>query len=71
MGNAEPSEDGPEYQEHVVSLCPKDRLHASCLWFRKMGAIDDGDINTIREIRKHRNDIAHELPKYIATPNML
>ncbi len=48
-----------------VSLFPKDRLHASCLWFQNRGAIDEGDIAIIKEIRSHRNDIAHELPKYI------
>ena len=30
-----------------------------------MGALDDSDIAIIAEIRAHRNDIAHELPKYI------
>jgi len=65
MVNSDPSSDGQEYRKNVVSLCPKDRLHASCLWFQKMGAIDDADIAMIKEIRSHRNDIAHELPKYI------
>lgn len=65
MRNTDPSADGPEYREDVLFLYPKDRLHASCLWFRKMGAIDDADITIIAEIRKHRNDIAHDLPKYI------
>lgn len=65
MGNPDPSTDGQKYSEDVVSLNPKDRLHASCLWFHKMGAIDDADITTIKDIRNHRNEIAHELLKYI------
>lgn len=65
MGHTVPGEDGPEYEEDVVALCPKDRFHASCLWFRKMDAIDDADLSVIGQIRTHRNEIAHELPKYI------
>jgi hypothetical protein len=65
MGHPVPGEDSPEYKAEVVALHPRDRFHASCLWFKKMDAIDDSDVTTIEEIRTHRNDIAHELPKYL------
>ncbi len=65
IGSADLRVDESEYKKAVLSLCPRDQLYASCLWFRKMVAIDDSDIDTIKEIRAHRNDIAHELPKYI------
>jgi len=58
--------DSPEYKLEVIALHPKDRFHASCLWFRKMEAIDDDDVTVIENIRQHRNEIAHELPKYLA-----
>jgi hypothetical protein len=56
-----------DYNEEVKKLHPKDIFHASCLWFQKLEALDETDIKTIEVIRKHRNDIVHELPKYIGT----
>jgi hypothetical protein len=56
----------PRYKVEVVDLHPKDLFHASCLWFKSQGAISDSDISLIKNIRHHRNDIAHELPKYIS-----
>lgn len=32
-----------------------------------MSAIGDTDIELVDEIRKHRNELAHDLPKFIAT----
>ena len=55
-----------KYKEKVLNYCPKDEFHACCLWFFREGAIHDDDINKIKNIRKHRNEIAHELPKFIA-----
>jgi hypothetical protein len=57
---------GPAYKKEVTDLYPKDVFHASCLWFQKMGAITQDDVSVIEKIRHHRNDIAHELPKYLA-----
>jgi hypothetical protein len=61
-------EDSPDYKAEVTALCPKDPFHASCLCLRKMNAIDDADVGWIERIRRHRNDIAHELPKYLIDP---
>ncbi len=66
MGHSPIGQDSPEYKADVIALYPKDRFHASCLWFRQMQAIDDDDVTVIEQIRTHRNDIAHELPKYLA-----
>jgi hypothetical protein len=53
------------YKTEVVSLKRKDRFRASCLWFLKLGAISEQDLRVIEDIRHHRNEIAHELPKYL------
>jgi hypothetical protein len=55
------------YKEKVTSLCPKDEFHACCLWFRDQEAINESDLAAISKARKHRNEIAHELPKYISS----
>lgn len=55
------------YRDKVLALYPKDALQASCLWFRQQEVLNDEDLERIAAIRRHRNDIAHELPKYIGT----
>jgi hypothetical protein len=32
-----------------------------------MSALDDADIELVNAIRKHRNELAHDLPKFITT----
>lgn len=54
------------YQYHdEVTKVDKDLLRASCSWLIKVGAITLHDIEEIQAIRKHRNEIAHELPKLL------
>jgi hypothetical protein len=60
--------DSSRYKDEVLSLYPGDRMQASCLWFKKMGAISDGDVASVQQLRKHRNAIAHELPKFLVDP---
>lgn len=58
------------YTREVVSLDQrkrKDVVHASCLWLRGEGVMTDADIKKFREIRRHRNQIAHELIKYLSS----
>jgi hypothetical protein len=58
------------YKGKVLSLDKsphKSPLRASLLWLKEMSAINDTDIELVDEIRKHRNELAHELPKFIAT----
>src|SRR5882724_1228787 len=64
--NGEPV-PGPKYKTEILSLCKKDPLIASALWFRKQDAISDDDIVLLRGLRAHRNEIAHELPKFLST----
>ena len=54
----------PTYGTDVLSL-NRDPLIASALWFRNQGAITDDDIRVLKVLRTHRNDIAHELPKFL------
>lgn len=51
----------------LSTLYPKDEFHACCLWFKDQGAINGSDLTEIAKARKHRNEIAHELPKYISS----
>lgn len=58
------------YKEKVLSLYPKDEFQACCIWFKNLEAFVDDDLMDIAVIRKHRNMIAHELPKFIATESI-
>ncbi len=55
-----------DYKSKILSL-DKSPLRASLLWLKEMSAIGDTDIELVDEIRKHRNELAHDLPKFIAT----
>jgi hypothetical protein len=50
----------------VRVLFPKDIVIASSLWLRNSGAIDDNDVEKIKEYKDYRNKIAHEIPKVIS-----
>jgi hypothetical protein len=56
------------YRTEVLSRS-KSRLHASVLWFREMGAINDADIQTFDAIRRHRNEVTHDLIHFLADAN--
>jgi hypothetical protein len=55
-----------DYRTKVLSL-DKSPLRASLLWLKQMGVVDDSDITRVDQIREHRNEVAHDLPKFIAT----
>lgn len=55
-----------QYQEKVLSRNKK-AFQASLLWFQEMGAIDEADLEIARTISDHRNEIAHELPNFVAS----
>ena len=57
------------YKEKVRSLYPKDEFHSCCLWFFDNKAIDKENLDSIQKIRRHRNTIAHELPKFLGSIN--
>lgn len=53
-----------EYQTEVKSL-NKSLLYASLEWLKNMKAIDDNDIEEFNEIKKCRNELAHEIVNFI------
>lgn len=55
-----------EYKRECLDL-DKSPLRASLMWLKKMAAIDDADIVEVNAIREHRNDLAHDLMKYLGT----
>ncbi|HLN27187.1 MAG TPA: hypothetical protein VK395_05545 [Gemmataceae bacterium] len=55
-----------KYKKDVLSLA-KSPLRASLLWLKGMSVLDDSDIRSVDAIREHRNELAHDLPKFVAT----
>jgi hypothetical protein len=53
-----------EYATEVLARS-KSKLQASLLWFQNMGALDEDDLETFDAIRRHRNELAHELPAFL------
>lgn len=58
--------DSPDYISEVRSL-HKHSYTASALWWHKQGAITNDDLELLRQIREHRDQIAHNMPKIIGT----
>jgi hypothetical protein len=56
-------------QDHQTNCLALDKspLRASLLWLKQMSAIDDADIARVDRIREHRNELAHDLPKFLGT----
>jgi hypothetical protein len=60
----------PRYHKEVIELDTrekKDPVNASCLWLRKNNVIDDIDLQMIFDFRDHRNVVAHEMIKVLAS----
>ena len=57
-----------EYSKDVMSF-GRSPLKASLLWFKEQGAISDTDIESFEKAIAHRNQIAHNLPKFISEPD--
>jgi len=53
-----------QYQDEIIRV-DKDLLRASCLWLVKVDVISQDEMEEIQAIRRHRNEIAHELPKLL------
>ncbi len=54
-----------EYEQAVgISIDDRDKLGfiPSCKWLQKQGALSEEEVDEIKIIRDHRNEIAHELP---------
>jgi hypothetical protein len=54
------------YRKEVLSL-DRRLLRASLLWLKERTAIGDTEIELVNTIREHRNELAHNLRKFIAT----
>lgn len=54
-----------KYQAEVLSK-DKSPFRAAMLWFKEAGVVDDRDLALADRARQHRNDIAHNLPAYVA-----
>lgn len=55
-----------EYEKEVLAR-NRSPFHASVSWLQDNGVIDAADVQKIDSIRKHRNSLAHELLKFIAS----
>ena len=55
------------YRNEVLSKS-KSCLYASLLWFRENGAINEADLQIFDDIRKHRNEVTHEISDFLANP---
>lgn len=51
-----------EYEERIAAASYT--LDASTDWLVERGVLDESDANTLGRIRKHRNEVAHELPYF-------
>jgi hypothetical protein len=56
----------PRYEAEVVSLA-KSPLRASALWLLQQGIIDGDNLSTLDRVREHRNNIAHNLSKFVSS----
>jgi hypothetical protein len=65
-----PGDPDDDYKKEVLSLHPdpKAKFIASCRWFQNEGVLSDADVTEILQIRKHRTDIAHEMPNVLLNP---
>ncbi len=53
------------YKVKVLSL-DKSPLRASLLWLKEHDVIKDSDLDLVDRIREHRNELAHDLGKFIS-----
>lgn len=58
----------PEYDQKVRTL-DSDIFVASAKWLVTVGAVTADQAEELAEIRRHRNEIAHELPKLLVDPS--
>lgn len=53
------------YKREVSPLNKKDELMAAASWLHVVGAFHDGHLYQVRAFRDHRNDVAHNLARYL------
>ena len=53
-----------------VTMCHRDLLRASSLWLEKAGVISGSEVEEIGRVWKHRNEVAHELPRLLSQSDL-
>lgn len=61
--------DEARYQRDVLSRDPKSRYRASSAWLVEMEALTSEQVDQLEAIHRHRQEIAHELPKLLIDPD--
>jgi len=54
-----------EYRAALAKHEPRDGYRASCLWLQEVTAITAAEVEQLLAIRRHRNVVAHELPRVL------
>lgn len=54
----------PDYKKDVLSR-HQSTLQASALWFQEQGALAASDLEILDRVRRHRNELAHELAAFL------
>lgn len=57
-----------DYERDVLSKA-QSPFKASLLWLQEAGAIDEGQVERLSEIYRHRHDLTHGLGNYILDPD--
>ena len=58
------------YKREVLSLAPQESpFDGSVCWLEKVGAVSCEEGEALIVIRNHRNEIAHELPNLLISPD--
>ncbi len=57
----------PGYQTNVIALDQRHIYRASALWWQKKGVLTDADMALAASIREHRDEIAHDIPRFLGT----
>lgn len=58
-----------QYKDEVTKV-HKDLLFASCLWLRRNNVITESEVKEIENIRRHRNQVVHELPRLLSDTDL-
>ena len=61
--------DKVRYDRDVRSLDRKSLFRASAKWLVKNGAITEKQVEVLESLHLHRQEITHELPKYLIDPD--
>jgi hypothetical protein len=64
-GNPMPRDN---YVKQVRARNKDDLLVASCLWFEAEKVLTSDDVQFVKDARKHRGDLVHEMPKILLQP---